>query len=294
MLRDSGTSGLSSYSKKTGRARRKGSGWRSRRAVFLVSVALVIVIIVSIGVVAKWESGRSTHTVVSTKSLKLEFAASFTGHVLDTSVWSTCYPWATGGTGCTNYGNSDEKEWYEASQDRVSDGALDLVAQHKLTQGFTSTGGPKVYACRSGMVTTYPSFSFEYGLVQIVAKIPFDEGLWSALWLAAANKKWPPEIDLLEHWNNAAQSGAYLHPTSGIRQGGRVSTPGLSAGWHTFTLKWTKTQLIWYYDGSVILSTSNAIPHQAMYLIMNLANISTSAGACNGTMAIKSVKVWQL
>jgi beta-glucanase (GH16 family) len=226
-------------------------------------------------------------------SWKLAFNASFTGNALDAQIWDTCYAWAAKGAGCTNYGNSDEQEWYTPAQDRVGGGVLNLVAQREATAGLTKAGAPKEYACRSGLVATYPSFNFEYGLVQITAKIPFGNGLWPALWLAAANGQWPPEVDLLEHWNAEPQGKVYLHPTSGPRQGGPVSMPNLSDGWHTFALKWTPTQLIWYYDGTQVLSTTTGVPHQAMYVIMNLADTLNGTGTCNGTLAIKSVKVWQ-
>jgi hypothetical protein len=93
------------------------------------------------------------------QSWKLTFDSAFSGSQLDPSVWGTCYPWWPSG-GCTNFGNTHDREleWYKASQDQVSDGALHLVAQREPTLGLSKSGAPKEYACRSGMVTTYPSF----------------------------------------------------------------------------------------------------------------------------------------
>ena len=230
---------------------------------------------------------------IAVRSCLTTFAATFTGDALNAKIWDTCYPWELGAAGCTNFGNSNEKEWYLGAQDRVGGGVLNLVAQREKTQGLTSKGAPGEYSCRSGMVTTFHSFKFEYGMVQITAKIPFGNGLWPALWLAAANEKWPPEIDILEHFNNNVQGAAYLHPTSGVRQGGEQNMPNLAEGWHTFTLNWTKSQLTWYYDGTEVFDTTTGVPQQSMYLLMNLADTSTSAGSCDGTMAVKSVKVWQ-
>jgi beta-glucanase (GH16 family) len=293
------------------RSRRSRRDYRVRQVVEMMAGVLAIAIVVGLGVVAKarLDSGSnssgaappSSQATTSTPpaSWKLKFDASFTGDTLDTKLWDTCYPWEVSGAGCTNYGNRKEKDWDVAAQDRVSGGVLHIVAQREPTAGLTQEGAPKEYDCRSGMVTTYPSFRFEYGLIQITAKIPFSNGLWSALWLAAANEQWPPEVDILEHWNSDAQGKAYLHPTVGVGQGGPVNMPNLSTGWHTFALKWTKTELTWYYDGTQVLSTTTGVPHQAMYLLMNLADTSTKSytsttgDTCNGTMAIKSVKVWQ-
>jgi beta-glucanase (GH16 family) len=236
---------------------------------------------------------RTRAVIAAPKSWKLTFDSAFSGSQLDSSVWGTCYPWAAGG--CTNYGNTNDqdREWYQASQDQVSGGILHLVAQREPTLGVSQNGAPKEYACRSGIVTTYPSLRFEYGYVQITAKIPFDKGLWPAFWLAAANLRWPPEIDILEHWWTAPYGKVYLHPTAGPRQGGAVNLPDLAAGWHTFSIEWTKSRLTWYYDGSQILTTTTGVPQQAMYLIANLADDNTSPGTCSGSLLIKSVKVWQ-
>lgn len=224
---------------------------------------------------------------------KETFSSNFSGTKVNTKVWATCYMWAT--SGCTNFGNANqEKEWYLSSQVRVSDGDLHLVAQRKVTEGRNAKGKPEKYLCRSGMVTTYPSFNFEYGYVQVIARLPYNAGLWEAIWLAASNGKWPPEIDVLEHWASDQQARVYLHPLGGARQGRAVYTPGnLSKGWHSLTLDWTKSKLTWYIDGRQVFSTATHVPRQKMYLIMNLADTSTAVGACTGSMDIKSVKVWQ-
>jgi beta-glucanase (GH16 family) len=229
-----------------------------------------------------------------TAGMRLAFSSSFTGTKVNTKIWATCY-WGASKAGCTNFGNgTKEKEWYLASQDRVSNGTLLLVAQHKATAGLDPNGKPKTYACRSGMVTTDPGFHFKYGMVQVTAQIPYNTGLWAGLWLAAANHNWPPEIDVLEHWHFDKQAKVYLHPVTGARQGGPVYTPGnLSRGWHNFRLYWTKTRLTWSIDGITVFTTTTDIPQQSMYLIATLADDQTTAGSCTGTLAIKSVKVWQ-
>jgi beta-glucanase (GH16 family) len=226
---------------------------------------------------------------------KLVFSSNFVGLKLDTRVWETCYPWMRGMGGCTNFGNSDETEWYLPSQARVSGGALHLVAQRVPTNGRNKAGAIKTYYCRSGMVTTFGSFQFQYGYVQIVARVPYATGLWPAIWLAAANERWPPEIDMLEHWDAKSQYSVYFHPTGGPRLNADSDTPNLSVGWHVFSLYWSKSSLIWYIDGRKLLSTNQHIPHQQMYIIANLADTKSPQryGGCSGTLLVQSVKVWQ-
>jgi beta-glucanase (GH16 family) len=233
-----------------------------------------------------------------------EFTASFAGSQLDGSVWATCYPSMDVPTGCTNFGNKwTEREWYLPSQDRVYGGALHLVAQMKTTPGEASSGKPEDYACRSGMVTTFHSFRFEYGYVQIVAEIPNDAGLWPALWLAAANLQDPPEIDILEaNGRGPFFAEATLHftgPHGNSNVHAAIPTAAIEVGWHTYDLSWTRSQLTWLVDGKVILTVRKHIPHQAMYFIADLAQSIWPSdpvvlpGDCHGAMQIRSVSIWK-
>lgn len=222
---------------------------------------------------------------------RLVFNATFAGSKLDRSVWSSCYPWEP--SGCTNFGNT-EYEWYLASQAQVSGNALHLIAQPIQTLGKDADGAPKTYVCRSGTVNTYQSFHFEYGHLQVVATVPSGPGLWSGLWLAAANRQWPPEIDLLEDWGPpSAHAGIYFHPAVGPRVMAKPPIADFSNGWHIFDLYWSPSNLTWYIDGRAVLSTSLHIPHQMMYFIADLADYSIHPAGCNGQLLIRSVKIWQ-
>jgi beta-glucanase (GH16 family) len=224
---------------------------------------------------------------------KLTFDPGFSGTQLS-STWSTCYDWAPNpSVGCTN-NPAAEKEWYVPSQVNVSGGTVNLVAKQEATQGVDSSGAAKTYTCRSGMISSKPGFNFTYGLIQISAKLPYGPGLWPALWLAATNDQWPPELDIMEHWYSEPQMKVYDHTVGKSYVGGPVPTPAnLSTGFHTYSLMWNKDRVTWYLDGVQVYTTTSHVPQQAMYFIANVADDSTAAGACTGTMQIQSVKVWQ-
>lgn len=226
---------------------------------------------------------------------RLKFASDFSGSRLNTKIWGTCYPWAHAQAGCNNFGNK-EYEWYLPSQVRVSGGVLHLVAQRIPALGQNAQGASMQYSCRSGMVTTYPGFRFKYGYVQVVAQVPGGPGLWPALWLLAANLRWPPEMDILEHYGPPnVRTNVALHPVGAPGITKFLDTDNLSSGWHTFGLSWTSSRLVWFIDGQAVLTTSQHIPHQPMYLIANLAVYQPPSGdqGCEGTMLIRSIKVWQ-
>ena len=163
------------------------------------------------------QAAPTTPTTVTPPQGEPVFSTTFTGKRLDTSVWSTCYPEFTGVMGarggCRNFGNPEETEWYLPSQDKVFGGVLHLVAQRLPTEGTASLNGtPKQYDCRSGMITSFPSLKFKYGFIQVVAKVPHAPALWPALWSAAANEAYPPEIDMVESWGVNKLTASYLHP----------------------------------------------------------------------------------
>jgi beta-glucanase (GH16 family) len=231
---------------------------------------------------------------------KLAFDPSFSGSSLDTSTWATCYDESDGSAGCTN-NPSTENEWYLPSQVTESGGTLNLTAKEEATPGTSSSGAAETYGCRSGMVTSEPSFNFTYGLIQVTAKLPFGPGLWPALWLEPANGDWPPELDIMEHWYSEQDYKVYEHFTNATDYlGGPVATPvNLSAGFNTFSLLWTSSQVTWYLDGTQVYTTTAHVPQQAMYFIANVADRNPAngttalvSGACTGTMQISSVKVW--
>lgn len=232
-------------------------------------------------------------------SSQLIFRSDFSKSTLNPKIWDTCYPWANARVGCTNFGNP-EYEWYLPSQVRVSDGILDLVAQRLRTKGQTSSGAPETYVCRSGMVTTYPGFRFKYGYMKVVARLPDVDGLWSALWLGPVTLKWPPEVDLIEYWGRQTNpAGVFFHPYGGVQMAEFPSVGDLGDGWHTFALDWTPSRLTMSIDGRHVLSTSQHVPQQPMFFLATLAYTSTnkalieSGSGCNGTLSIKSIKVWQ-
>jgi beta-glucanase (GH16 family) len=271
----------------------------SKRATAPFSAVVALMMIITLGIVADGSSDPAlaatppTDTASPPANWRLAFNADFSGTSVDPRVWGECYPWANASQGCTNFGNgSEEKEWYTESQIRLKKGVLDLVAQRVPTPGYNQWGQPEEYDCRSGMVTTYPSFDFTYGFVQVVARVPRDKGMWPAFWLAAQNWQWPPEIDILEHWGTSTTARATLHPVWGPQQFAVVPVPDMNKGWHTFTMSWTPASVTWWYDGKQVLTTTQGVPQQAMYLILNLAVDDDSPGGCDGRLSVKSVKVW--
>jgi serralysin len=143
------------------------------------------------------------------------------------------------------------------------------------------------------MITSYPGFKFEYGFIQVVANIPHAKGLWPALWLAAANGQFPPEIDLVESWGVKQETASFFHPVTGHYSKGDIS-PALTLGWRTYSLSWTRSAIRFWVGSKLVMTVKKNVPHQRMYFLADLAEFQpVKRGYCTGQLDIRSVKVWK-
>jgi beta-glucanase (GH16 family) len=232
--------------------------------------------------------------------MSLRFSDNFGGSSLNTSKWDTCYPWANSGAGCTNYGNP-ELEWYLPAQAQVSGNALHLVATQAATDGTTRAGQPTTYPWRSGMVTTFHSFEFTYGYVQVTARIPKGDGFWPTLWLLPQSEAWPPEIDFQEsHDADTYSNSSTFHPVQGGQYQQVYTSPtDLSTGWHTYAVNWQPQSITWYVDGHTVFThTGSDVPSEPMYFLANLAisgseDPPSASTPPSASFDIQSVQIYQ-
>jgi O-antigen/teichoic acid export membrane protein len=128
----------------------------------------------------------------------------------------------------------------------------------------------------SGLLTTFHSFSFTYGYVELRARVPAGKGLWPAFWLLPIDETWPPEIDVMEVLGqNTGEFHASVHTSvdgNDKAVSAKVTTPDLSEDFHSYAVKWTADDLVWYLDGRRVASAPTpADMNKPMYLLVNLA-----------------------
>ncbi|MGH9103183.1 MAG: family 16 glycosylhydrolase [Acidimicrobiales bacterium] len=221
---------------------------------------------------------------------KLAFDSTFSGSQLDTSKWSTCYPWGD----CTNRGN-DELEWYTPANIQVGGGSLSLVAERQPVQ---TRYGPFPYT--SGLIQSDGHFDFTYGYAEMRAWLPAGKGFWPAFWLLPADQSWPPEIDVMEAAGAVTNDVSLtFHWPPNAQDGSDFEGPDFTAGWHTFAVDWEPGHITWYVDGVArkTFSQSAVVPSKPMYLIANLAIDGTDPPSAStpfpSTMRISYIRVWQ-
>ncbi len=139
----------------------------------------------------------------------------------------------------------------------------------------------------SGIITSYNSFRFKYGRVEMRARMPAGKGLWSAFWLLNAYYKQDqpadPEIDIIEaigdRTTTANQAYHYMVDLDGdgffndrMSVENRSFINDFSADFHTYSVDWSEGLLIYYVDGvEVKRIEGDLVSDEQMYIIANLA-----------------------
>lgn len=221
----------------------------------------------------------------------------FSGTALDMSKWNyeTGY-YISNDPNSWGWGNAELQHYTNSTQNVfVQDGQLHIRALHDV-RSFPQD--PNRYAqYSSGKINTKDHLSFQYGRVDIRAKLPTGDGIWPALWMLPEDSvygAWAAsgEIDIME------AKGRLPGTTSGaVHFGGQWPVNQYIAGeyhfpqgqtfandYHVYTMIWEEDNIKWYVDGAFFFKVSreqwysvaapnnpNAPFDQPFYLIMNLA-----------------------
>lgn len=131
-----------------------------------------------------------TVTFVSCQdSKKVLFEENFDDESLNMSNWN--YQLGNGCPEICGWGNN-ERQFYTKENVSLRNGKLVITAT-KDSLGY-----------KSGRITTQDKFEFQYGTVEVKAKLPKGYGIWPAIWMLGSNIDavgWPTsgEIDIMEY-----------------------------------------------------------------------------------------------
>ena len=221
---------------------------------------------------------------------------------------STKWNYDVGGDG---WGN-DELEYYtgkDTANAYVSHGTLKIIARKKNL-------GDNNYT--SARLITKNRVSWQYGKLEIRAKLPKGRGIWPAIWMLADdcyNLGWPEcgEIDIMEHvgYNKDSVFGtihtkAYNH-TIGTQKGKGIFVKDPYTRFHVYAIEWTPEKIEFFLDGKAYLHIPNEKKtvsewpfDNKFHLLMNVA-VGGGWGGQKGvddtifpaTMEIDYVRVYQ-
>lgn len=172
----------------------------------------------------------------------------------------------------------------------------------------------------SARINTKGKFFFQYGRIDIIAKVPKGLGTWPALWMMPQESKyghWPRsgEIDIMEHNGHnlnklycCVHTEAYNH-RDGDPYDYRIDIPGLSDDFQTYSLHWDEEKIVYILNDKEIITykkgeNNKDASHkgwpfdESFYIIFNLAMGGMFGGEVDYTsfpqdFIIKDIKVYQ-
>lgn len=226
----------------------------------------------------------------------LTFSDEFTGTSLDRSKWDPWYPdtpfWnaTTPGGHLTNTG---EPEAYDPS-------AISFDGASVMTFTYTNQSIVPGIPHKSGMVTSYPSFSQLYGFFEARIKLPTANGAFPAFWMDPQDQTWPPELDIMESkTGTAVGSAAHWPPGNNYATAGTpFADTGITSGqFHVYGARWEAGRFRTYVDGVQTWDfQSGNVASKAMYMICNLAgdpNNKPAAGVMPFSMQVDYIRAWK-
>jgi beta-glucanase (GH16 family) len=199
---------------------------------------------------------------------------------------------------------------------RVEHGQL-IIEGRKETYSppWSKPTAPIVAKYTSASINTQDKFAWQYGRLEVKAKLPAGQGVWPAIWGLGIDEKlvgWPKcgEIDVMEL---VGKQPAVIHGTMHYfandghhHQGGQITIPDTDTAFHTYAAEWTPTRIDLFVDDQKYFSfdSSHALndgqnPFQKPFdIILNLALGGSWGGTIDPTifpqrMTIDYVRVYR-
>lgn len=242
------------------------------------------------------------------ESYTLVWNDEFDTQTIDSDTWSFDI-----GDGCDRgicgWGNN-ELEYYTDRDDNafIRDGALVIQAKEERFQGYDYT---------SARMVTKNKADFQYGRIDIRAKLPKGQGIWPAIWMLSTEEKfggWPRsgEIDIMELIGNKPNEVLgtvhYGHDFWRFKSAYyQLEQSDFSLDYHTFSLLWRDDCLRFMVDGILYgdpITPSTTLPtgypfNEKFHLILNIAVGGNLPGNPDGStvfpqeMAVDYIRVYQ-
>ena len=198
---------------------------------------------------------------------------------------STKWSYNTGGHG---WGNQELQFYTENRREnaRIENGHLIIEAHKEPWEGAKYT---------SARMVSQGKGEWQYGRVEVKAKIPSGLGTWPAIWMLATNEPlaWPDdgELDIMEH---VGHNRGFVHGTIhckkynhviGTQKTDTIYVPDYADAFHVYSTEWDKDSVRVAMDDSVYFRFANehsgydAWPFDnKMYLLLNIAVGGTWGG----------------
>ena len=194
-------------------------------------------------------------------------------------------------------GLPDMKKWsYETGGDGFGNNELQFYTENRIENSRMENGNLIIEARKekwennqysSAKLITQKTFPFQYGSVEVRAKLPKGKGTWPAIWMLSENiKEWPEdgEIDIMEHVGfNEGFIHASIHTKKfnhiiNTQKTDTIFVKDATEKFHVYRLDWTPEKIEAFVDNKKYFSTLNTEKtyetwpfDQNFFLILNQA-----------------------
>jgi len=197
--------------------------------------------------------------------------------------------------GAGGWGNN-ELEYYTSRTDNavVSNGTLKIIAKKESYNGSVYT---------SARLLTKGLFSFQYGKIEVRAKLPAGKGTWPGIWMLGNNISavgWPAcgEIDIMEQSGSDKNTvlGTMHYPTQKNQygDGGTTTVASATSDFHRYATIWSATSIQMLVDDVVYYTLPNGsgLPfNQSFFVILNLAMGGNLGGTVDPAFATDQMEI---
>ncbi|MFD1095009.1 glycoside hydrolase family 16 protein [Salegentibacter chungangensis] len=197
--------------------------------------------------------------VYAQEKKELVWEEDFNGDSLSMENWS--YETGDGCPDICGWGNN-ERQIYNEDYVSVKDGNL-VITANKV--------GDTYY---SGKINTKDKFEFQYGIVEVRAKVPAGHGLWPAVWMLGANINeagWPGsgEIDIMEFVGrqpDVIHTSLHTPASHGDTENTmETHVENVTEDFHTYKIDWSKEAIEFYIDGEKVYTFSPEEKNEKTY-----------------------------
>ena len=197
---------------------------------------------------------------------------------------------------------NEELQWYQSENAKIQNGKLVISGKKESVKNHQYQPESKNWKLNrklaeytSASINTRGKFDFQFGILEVKAKIDTSMGMWPAIWTLGIEKGWPSngEIDVMEYYlvdqkpailANAAWKGktSYVSWDSEKLPFSKFieKDPDWADKYHIWKMNWTKDFIKIYLDNELLNTidlTTTKNPdgfnpfHQPHYILLNLA-----------------------
>lgn len=213
---------------------------------------------------------------------------------------------------------NEELQWYQSDNVTISDGLLSFEARRETVENpnydpnsdnWRENRAQANYT--SASINTKDKFTYQYGIMEVRAKIDVEKGSWPAIWTLGADRKWPDrgEVDLMEFYRRGGVPSILANAAWRDEGTGRVfwdgadypldnfifRMPDFVDRFHVWRMEWNEDQIRLLLNGELLNTieldeatySDGFNPfRQPHYILLNLAIGSNGGDPSNTTFPL--------